>query len=34
VVQDFVDEPFEGVVVDDRQHAERPVVQFVGREVA
>ena len=34
VVQDLVGDPFEGAVVDDRQDAERPVIQFVGGDIA
>ena len=33
VVQHFVDEAAEGVVVDDREDTEQPVVQLVGRDV-
>ena len=34
VVEDFVDQPPKVAVVHDRQYAEGPVVQFVGRDVA
>ena len=34
VVEDLVGEPLEGAVVDDRQDAERPVIQLVGGDVA
>jgi hypothetical protein len=33
VVQDLIEQPLEGAVIDDREHAERTVVQFVGRNV-
>jgi hypothetical protein len=34
VVEDLSDEPLEGAVVDDREDAERPVIQLVGGDVA
>jgi hypothetical protein len=33
VVQDLEGEPLEGVVIDDRQDAERSVIELVGCEV-
>ena len=33
VVQHFIDEAAKGAVVHDRENAERPVVQLVGRDV-
>ena len=34
VVEDLVGEPLEGAVVDDREDAERAVIQLVGGDVA
>ena len=34
VVEDLVDEPLEGAVVDDREDAERAVIQLVGGDIA
>jgi hypothetical protein len=34
VVEDLVDEPLEGAVIDDREDAERAVIQLVGRDVS
>jgi hypothetical protein len=34
VVEDFVDQPIEAMVVDDRQDAVRPVIELIGRNVA
>ncbi len=34
VVEDLVDQPLEGPVVDDREDAERPIIQLVGRDIA
>jgi hypothetical protein len=34
VVEDLIGEPLEGPVVDDREDAERPVIQLVGRDIA
>ncbi|MEJ7640303.1 MAG: recombinase family protein [Singulisphaera sp.] len=34
VIEDLVDEPLEGAVVDDREDAEGPVIQFIGSDVA
>jgi hypothetical protein len=34
VIEDAVGEPLEGPVIDDRQDAERPVVEFVGGDIA
>jgi hypothetical protein len=34
VIEDFVDQSFEPMVVHDRQNAVRPVVQFIGGDIA
>ena len=34
VVEDFVDQPIEAMVVDDRQDAVRPVIELIGRNIA
>jgi hypothetical protein len=34
VVQDFIQEAFEGMVVHDGKHAERTVIQLVGGYIA
>jgi hypothetical protein len=34
MVQDFVRDPSEGTVVDDRENTERAIVQLVGRDIA
>lgn len=34
VVEKFVDQPMEAMVVDDRQDTVRPVIEFIGRNVA
>jgi hypothetical protein len=34
VVEDLIDEPLEGAVVDDREDAERAVIQLVGGDEA
>src|SRR5438045_18726 len=33
LIQDLIQEALEGAVIDDRQHAKRAIVQFVGRDV-
>ena len=34
VIEDLVGEPFEGAIIDDREDAERPVIQLVGGDIA
>jgi len=34
VVEDLIEDPFEGAIGDDREDAERPVIQLIGRDVA
>ena len=34
VIEDLVEEPLESAVVDDREDAERTVIQLVGSDVA
>ena len=34
VIEDLVGEPFEGAIIDDREDAERPVIQLVVGDIA
>jgi hypothetical protein len=34
VIEDLIEEPFEPAVIDNGQHTEGPVVEFVGGDIA